>query len=132
MLKWAELVSATACYGCEGAWVILCGGVRWVGVTLCCGSAEWVWFVWVAECYLVHMFFTIDVQYLQYTNVHTTTLTVIKIHTHIVSFLYVGPYLLNPHEGLHYPLPAAAAATVWGWYAYHHYMQDRFDDNVSK
>ena len=125
-------MSAAARYGCEGAWVIVWGCEVGVGDVVLCECVVWVWSVWVAVCYVMHIFFSANVQYRQHTTVHTATLTVINIYTHIVSFLHVGPYLLNPHEGLHHPLPAAAAATVWGWYAYHHYMQDRFDDNVSK
>jgi hypothetical protein len=49
------------------------------------------------------------------TNLHLTTDT--------------GPYLLNPHEGLPQLSTTGETAMVVGWYAYHHYMQDRFDDN---
>jgi hypothetical protein len=45
------------------------------------------------------------------TNLHLTTDT--------------GPYLLNPHEGLPQLSTTGETAMVVGWYAYHHYMQDR-------
>lgn len=38
-------------------------------------------------------------------------------------------YLVNPHKGLKSGLSNGTCATVYGRYAYHHYMQDRFDDN---
>ncbi|XP_034240989.1 ufm1-specific protease 2 isoform X2 [Thrips palmi] len=39
-----------------------------------------------------------------------------------------GP-LTNPHEGLNSGVKEGQASVVKGLYSYHHYMQDRFDDN---
>lgn len=39
-----------------------------------------------------------------------------------------GP-LTNPHEGLNSGVKGGQASLVKGMYNYHHYMQDRFDDN---
>ena len=38
-------------------------------------------------------------------------------------------HLLNPHNGLKSGIDEGISVTVDGRYAYHHYMQDRFDDN---
>uniref|UniRef100_A0A2C9JNQ9 Ufm1-specific protease 2 n=1 Tax=Biomphalaria glabrata TaxID=6526 RepID=A0A2C9JNQ9_BIOGL len=41
-----------------------------------------------------------------------------------------GGYLLNTHIGLNDPpVKSATVALVEGYYSYHHYMQDRFDDD---
>lgn len=38
--------------------------------------------------------------------------------------------LINPHEGLnHSGVKDGEVSLVQGLYAYHHYMQDNFDDN---
>lgn len=40
-------------------------------------------------------------------------------------------HLINPHEGLSTPdMEGGKVAMVHGKYAYHHYMQDDFDDNI--
>ena len=40
-------------------------------------------------------------------------------------------HLINPHEGLPTPdIEGGVVAMVHGKYAYHHYMQDGFDDNI--
>ncbi|XP_065054291.1 ufm1-specific protease 2-like [Rhopilema esculentum] len=38
-------------------------------------------------------------------------------------------FLINPHQGLRSGIEGGICAVVKGKYAYHHYMQDRFDDN---
>ncbi|XP_059153140.1 ufm1-specific protease 2-like [Physella acuta] len=41
-----------------------------------------------------------------------------------------GGYLLNPHLGLNDPpVKSATVSVVDGYYSYHHYMQDHFDDD---
>lgn len=41
----------------------------------------------------------------------------------------LGGYLINPHVGLSSGMKAGTLHLVHGRYAYHHYMQDNFDDN---
>lgn len=39
-----------------------------------------------------------------------------------------GP-LINPHEGLVSSVKGGVVSTIYGYYSYHHYMQDKMDDN---
>ena len=82
------------------------------------------------ECVLcVHMHTHVHAHTRTRTHTHTHTHT--HVHIVILFSLYSGPYLLNPHEGLPQLTIPGETALVSGWYTYHHYMQDKFDDNVS-
>lgn len=118
-------------------WASACCGLE-VGVAsiMLWGDKMWVWSMWAAARYArmhwiaqIILIKTSFQMHLQSSNCACSYAD--SDITRFCLLLRVGPYLLNPHEGLQHPLPAAEAATVWGWYAYHHYMQDRFDDNVS-